>query len=127
MKIVITFKTFPAQKKLMKQFSGNGTETVFLEDYPKELIADIVSTADILLSWNPEKEGLYDLANSCKNVKFLQLLSAGYDHVKLDRFPDSMKIAANQGAYADPMAEHALAMILALSKRLLIYHNHLSD
>jgi lactate dehydrogenase-like 2-hydroxyacid dehydrogenase len=127
MKIVITFKTFPEQKKLMKQFSENGVETVFLEDSPKEMIADIVSTADILLSWNPEKEGLYDLAMSCKNVKFMQLLSAGYDHINLDRFPDSMKIAANQGAYAEPMAEHALAMILALSKRLPIYHNHLSD
>jgi len=47
--------------------------------------------------------------------------------LNLERFPDSMKIAANLGAYAEPMAEHALAMILALSKRLPIYHNHLSD
>jgi len=55
------------------------------------------------------------------------LLSAGYDHVQRDKFPSGVIIASNQGAYASPMAEHAVAMILALSKRLMIYHKQLSN
>lgn len=62
---------------------------------------NLISGADILLAWNPEKEGLYIFDdNLFKNVRFIQLLSAGYDHVNLDIFPQKIRIAANQGAYA---------------------------
>jgi phosphoglycerate dehydrogenase-like enzyme len=60
---------------------------------------------------------------SYKNLKFIQLLSAGYDHLNFDMFPGECIIASNQGAYAEPMAEHSVAMILALEKLLLINHN----
>ena len=60
------------------------------------------------------------------NIRYMQLLSAGYDHVRLEDFPENLQIAANQGAYAEPMAEHVLAMLLALSKKLLVYHNDLA-
>lgn len=60
------------------------------------------------------------------NIRYMQLLSAGYDHLRLEDFPENLQIAANQGAYAEPMAEHVMAMLLALSKRLYVYHNDLA-
>ena len=41
--------------------------------------------------------------------------------------PTHMSIASNAGAYAIPMAEHNLAMTLALAKRLLIEHQKLRN
>jgi phosphoglycerate dehydrogenase-like enzyme len=126
MKICATFQTTPEQKQFLQQFFENTADIRFLDDHPEEEKNSLISSSEILLSWNPEKEGLYSPEISYAKTKFIQLLSAGYDHVQRDKFPSDLIIASNQGAYASPMAEHAVAMILALSKRLMIYHRELS-
>jgi len=127
MKILTTFHTSPEQKQFLQQFFENMAGIRFLDDYPEQEKNNLISSSEILLSWNPEKEGLYNPEISFRETKFIQLLSAGYDHVQRDKFPSAVIIASNQGAYASPMAEHAVAMILALSKRLMIYHQQLSN
>jgi len=44
-----------------------------------------------------------------EGVAFMQLLSAGVDHLNLARIPAGLVVTSNVGAYARPMAEHALA------------------
>ncbi len=128
MRILTTFNVLPDQRLILEQYFKEKNEIIFSEDYPDDQKDSLISRSDILLTWNPEKEGLYSSDNNLlKNVQFIQLLSAGYDHVNLDMLPLRIKIAANQGAYAGPMAEHVLAMILSLSKKLSIYHNKLKE
>ena len=50
------------------------------------------------------------------------MLSAGADHVPFSQLPASLIIASNAGAYAEPMAEHILGMILAATKKLIDRH-----
>jgi phosphoglycerate dehydrogenase-like enzyme len=57
----------------------------------------------------------------------IQLLSAGADHLPFAELRSGIMIASNVGAYADPMAEHVLAMVLALAKNLPREHRNLSD
>ncbi|MBP9017485.1 MAG: hypothetical protein KBG17_07090 [Paludibacteraceae bacterium] len=126
MNIIVTFKTFPEQKEYLKQVLGKETQIYFKEDCTKEELEKLMAKTDILLSWNPVQEGINKYSLPMDNIRYMQLLSAGYDHVRLEDFPENLQIAANQGAYAEPMAEHVLAMLLALSKKLFVYHNDLA-
>ncbi len=57
-----------------------------------------------------------------KDIRLLQFINAGIDFVPLAELPAGVPVATNGGAYAEPMAEHAMAMALAASKRLLVEH-----
>ena len=52
------------------------------------------------------------------HMRLIQTLSAGVDFLPFDLLPQGVPVAANRGAYAAPMAEHGLAMILAAMKDL---------
>lgn len=88
--------------------------------------AEVLSGATAMICWNPDRElSAHDWANATR-VRFLQTLSAGLDHVGFDRIPPGVTVAGNSGAYAAPIAEHAVAMVLALAKRLLPAHAELA-
>jgi glycerate dehydrogenase len=55
----------------------------------------------------------------------IQLLSAGADHLPFPELRSDIVLASNIGAYAEPMAEHVLALALALAKNLLREHQNL--
>lgn len=127
MNILVTFKTFGNQKDYLKTIFKDSATVFFAEDDREEDLGDVFAKSDILLSWNPSAEGIDKNRVPLGNIKFVQLMSAGYDHVRLDDFPDALPIACNKGAYAEPMAEHVVAMMLALSKRLTVYHMDMSN
>jgi phosphoglycerate dehydrogenase-like enzyme len=86
----------------------------------------VLAEADVLLTWNLPKELNADEAGSLENVRLIQLLSAGADHVQYAELPPHITIASNIGAYAGPMAEHVMAMTLALAKNLVREHRNLA-
>ena len=46
------------------------------------------------------------------------MLSAGVDSIDFASVPEHVQLAGNVGAYSEPIAEHVLAMTLALARRL---------
>jgi glycerate dehydrogenase len=97
----------------------------FLADMPTGLREQTLIDAEVLLSWNLPKELLPAGPGLLRKVKMIQLLSAGADHLPFSELRSDIIIASNIGAYADPMAEHVLAMALALAKNLLREHQNL--
>lgn len=129
-KIVITYRAEDEEKELYKNSLSPKADVIFLKDIIKENRKEILKDAEIMISWNPSRELAIpgqDTAPNLENLKFVQLLSAGYDHLDFNLFPQNCIIANNSGAYAEPMAEHTLAMILALSKNLLPKHQKMTD
>ncbi len=120
--IAVTYKVPPEEKAVYYEFSP-AVRFIFLKELNEEQRIQALKDSEILLTWNLPRELSDREIRAVMNVKFVQLLSAGYDHLNLNLFPADCVIASNQGAYAEQMAEHATAMILALAKRLIINHH----
>ncbi|WP_211341311.1 2-hydroxyacid dehydrogenase [Desulfoglaeba alkanexedens] len=125
-RIVVTFGMDEEEKALLFKTMPEGASFSFLSELNDEDRKKVLQTADVLFSWNPPKELAKDEYPLLTRLRFLQLLSAGADHVPFDDIPEGVVIASNVGAYAEPMAEHVLAMVLALAKQLLKNHNKLA-
>ncbi|MGC2788815.1 MAG: NAD(P)-dependent oxidoreductase [Thermoplasmata archaeon] len=57
-------------------------------------------------------------ARTTPNLSFIQRLYTGLDGFPFGRFPDSVRIAGNVGAYAPFVSEHAIALALAAARDL---------
>jgi glycerate dehydrogenase len=112
------------RQAVLNALDGVGN-AVFLSDIPAKERSPVLTSADVLLSWNLESELQPSEFEMISSVKLLQLLSAGVDHIPFPKIPSTITIASNAGAYAEPMAEHVLAMILAIFKNLSDRHNKL--
>jgi len=61
---------------------------------------------------------------SAPNLKLVQLLSAGYDHVDVEAARKAkVPVSNNGGANALAVAEHTIMLILAVLKRVVQFHN----
>jgi lactate dehydrogenase-like 2-hydroxyacid dehydrogenase len=87
----------------------------------------MLAQAEAVITWLPGHElSTADVA-ALGRADLIQLLTAGADHVDFAALPPRAKVADNVGAYADPIAEHVLAMTLALAKRLAHNHTRLAE
>ncbi len=118
-RVVVTYKTFAGQKPLIHEILDSLGDVIFLEDIPQERRTEVLSQADMLFSWIFTRDIQPAEYPFLQQVRFLQLLSAGADTLPFQDLSSSMTLASNVGAYAVPMAEHVVAMTLALAKRLL--------
>jgi phosphoglycerate dehydrogenase-like enzyme len=123
--VVVTYNTTETKRRLIGSLFGNETKVTYLADQPTGLREQVLLDADVLMSWNLKKELGESELGLLKKVKLVQLLSAGADAVPYAGLREDIIIAANTGAYAEPMAEHVLALVLALSKNLLREHANL--
>ena len=123
--LAVTFKPTDAERGIVAEVVGDLAEASYLTDFDESGRRDILNRADILLARNTGKELRPEELKIVGKVRLIQFLSAGLDHIPVSQLPRNVLIAKNAGAYADPMAEHALAMALAAAKRLLIEHRNL--
>ncbi len=97
----------------------------FVQQLPEADRPGVLSRAEALIGWNPVREA-GSLADA-QHLKFIQLLSAGADGVDFSVVPEHVTVAGNVGAYSAPIAEHVLAMTLALARRLPQRHASLAS
>src|SRR5437764_4185639 len=125
--IIVTFNAPPEDKALFLEMLGSEASLTFLNEIPPEQREQVLERATVLLSWNFPHEILPQDYPRLQQVSFIQLLSAGADHMPFADLPPHILVASNPGAYATPMAEHVLAMTLALAKRMLVENQKLRN
>jgi len=89
--------------------------------------AAMLGQAEAVITWLPDHELSPADVEALGRARLIQLLTAGADHVDFAALPPHAMVAGNVGAYADPIAEHVLAMTLALSKRLARNQTRMSE
>jgi phosphoglycerate dehydrogenase-like enzyme len=124
--VAVSYPVDEEFERINREVLGGDARIRFLQQLPREDWPAALAEADILLAWNLPREVPVELLAAAKSLRFIQLLSAGVDHVDFWEIPDRVVVAGNVGAYAQPMAEHAMALALALAKRLPQHHAELA-
>lgn len=117
--LLVAMDMSDARRRLIEETVGADGEVAYLADLPDESHAEAVGRATVILAGRMEQlpELGRDIGAGCR---LLQFYSAGVDYLPLKHLPDALPIAGNGGAFAEPMAEHGLAMALAAGKRLFV-------
>src|SRR5437879_12951397 len=95
-------------------------EPVILEDLPPEERDDAWSTSDVVVSMGFPREFPADFRQKAGKVRMIQSLVAGVDHFPFDRFTPSAIVCSNAGAFSVSVAEHAIALLLAPAKDIVL-------
>ncbi len=121
-RVVVTYPIgAPRRAQLTSLFAGRA-RLCFLADMSAEERDSELADAEVLMTWDLARELKPREFSMLGTLRMVQLLSAGADHLPFRELPAGVVIASNVGAYAEPMAEHVLAMSLALAKNLFPEH-----
>lgn len=126
--ILVTYEPEKDVRKIYEEVLGPLAPITYLSDIAPEKKDPILKAANIIVSKSfSESEIQKDEIKQVANLRFVQLIFAGADNVPFKLIPESVPVACNQGAFAEPVAEHTLAMALALAKSLILKHTLLSS
>jgi phosphoglycerate dehydrogenase-like enzyme len=120
--LVVTFPVRPPERAVIADAIGSAARVVYLADLNEADRDAALNTASAILARDTGRELHRGEAQHIRSARLIQFISAGIDFVPLSALPAGIPIASNGGAYAEPMAEHGLAMTLAAAKRLLTEH-----
>lgn len=119
MKKALVMMPFTAeeQKRLLSMTAGRYDVEFYDNTWEKERYYSALNAAEILLG-DPLPEEL----RLCHNLRWMQTSWAGVDgYVRAGTFPEGAMLCNMTGGYGPVIAEHEVAMILTLCKRLPEY------
>lgn len=97
----------------------------FLASASGEERKEMLQNATVMLTFNPADDLSDEEFDMLDQLRFIQLSSAGADHLPYRQIPSNLILASNSGAYAEPIAEHVVGMTLCLAKRLREEHQNM--
>jgi phosphoglycerate dehydrogenase-like enzyme len=121
--LLVTMEASAESRRVIAERVGDVANVIYLSDLDERERMSAIGSADAILAMNTAKELRPGEIEKLSGVKIIQFISSGVDFVPLSELPTDAVIASNGGAYAEPMAEHAVAMALAAFKRLLVEHD----
>jgi len=120
-KILFAPKQPPVIVDMAKSMTPAGFELVMADPGTPEFI-QAAGDAEFYLGLARRMGG--EFFRSAPNLKLVQLLSAGYDHVDVEAARKAkVPVCNNGGANALAVAEHTIMLILAVLKRVVQFHN----
>ena len=117
MKLLVLAKVPDDMKEVaMKMAESIGIQAIFEEE------GNDWKDVEAIISFIPKLKTMNSYISKLPKLKLIQTLSAGVDLLDFKQIPDNITVCSNAGAFALPVAEHAVSMAMALSKNLLSNH-----
>lgn len=114
MNLLIT-GAFSCTQEQLKAIESMGHKVIFMQQEKEKLPCEYSSIEGVICNGL----FLYHSIEKFTSLKYIQLTSAGFDRVPMDYVNEKgIKIFNAKGVYSIPMAEFALAGVLALYKKL---------
>jgi len=118
--IVVTYLPREEIRVIYDEVLGDLADIHFLQGQKDQDRIRLLEGADVLVGLSfSQKEIEHREIPFLKNLRFIQLVYAGADNIPFDIIPESVILASNVGAFAEPIAEHVLALVLALAKNII--------
>lgn len=116
-KILVVLPVSEGQKNRLEEFAD---KSCFTYTSYKKATKEMVKEANIIIgNINP------DLLDYAENLEWLQLNSAGADaYVKRGILPENVVLTNATGAYGPGVAEHMLAVLFSIQKKLHLYRDN---
>ena len=126
-KIVITFPAKTREKGPIHSVLDGLADIRYLADLKTHQRASVLKSAEVILtrSFAEDEIASYETVH-LKKTRMIQLVFAGADKVPFASIPERITVASNAGAFAEPLAEHVLALTLCLAKSILPRHQELA-
>ena len=119
--LIVTYDPGESGRRIVAEELAGAADAIYLPDLADAARADALRKADTVLARSTRELRQGEIA-LLRDARLVQFVFAGIDQVPLKDMPPGVPVASNGGAYGEPMAEHALAMALAASKRLFAEH-----
>ena len=118
--VLVTYEPSEDDKALYQEILGALADIHYLRDASKNNRNALIESAEIIIALSfSRKEIVPSEIPFFQKTRFIQLIFAGADNIPFERIPSHIVLASNVGAFAKPIAEHVLALTLALGKRLI--------
>ncbi len=124
--LAVTFDLEPRLRAVVVDAVGDAAEIVWLAPLAPATRAAALGRAGAIVARHTN-ELLPGELPLIAHAQLLQMMTAGVDYIPLRDVPPGLPVASNRGAFAEPMAEHAVALTLAAAKRLLVEHRNLAQ
>ncbi len=125
--VVVTFHPEKGWENAIQETLKDTADVFFLESLEGAERRKRLEDADALLAFMVHNELKQEEFLLLRQGTMIQTLLAGVDAVPYDILPGSVVICCNAGAWAEPMAEHIVGMMLALGKNFLKCHKKLTQ
>lgn len=124
--VVVVFDPDAEERAVLQDRLAGRCRLTFLGEVARSGRARALSEAEILMAWRWRGEIEPEDLPLLGGVRFVQLISAGVDHMPFDQLLPRAVLSGNVGAYSGPIAEHVVGMTLALAKALIPAHLELT-
>jgi phosphoglycerate dehydrogenase-like enzyme len=102
--------------QLQQRFAARGTGIASFEARDRAALDGRIGEADVLVASGLWHDGLLERAG---RLRYVQSIGAGTDQVPRDKLAArGVRLASAQGVNANAVSEHAMALILALARKL---------
>ena len=126
--ILVTYAPSEEEKNIYREVLEDIANVHFLADKTGNERIELLNGAEVVIALSfSQKEIDPTEISRLENMRFVQLIYAGADNIPFARISEDIALASNAGAFAEPIAEHVLALTLALAKNLFTKYKLLRE